>query len=210
MTFPLGTIEEALVNAIYNRSYEEREPVKVRITPEELVVLRFPGADRSIRMEDLRAENAVGRRHWNRRVGEFLKELGVAEGRSTGIPKILRAIRENGSTASVFESDDDRTWFLTRLPVHEQLRPQPPKQVTLQGTGQRTKPMTDPAGRLLTAITGEKGRSQRQAALKLSHQDHFTPAYLRPALNAGLIEITLPETPTSRNQRSGGLLPARL
>ena len=30
--FPIGAIEEALVNAIYHRSYEEREPVEVRIT----------------------------------------------------------------------------------------------------------------------------------------------------------------------------------
>ena len=51
--FPIAAIEEALGNAIYHRSYEEREPVEVRITPEELLVLSYPGADRSIRMEDL-------------------------------------------------------------------------------------------------------------------------------------------------------------
>ncbi len=41
--FPIEAIEETLVNAIYHRSYEEREPVEVRITPEELVILSFPG-----------------------------------------------------------------------------------------------------------------------------------------------------------------------
>ena len=117
--FPIGAIEEALVNAIYHRSYEEREPVEVRITLEELVVLSFPGADRSIRMEDFKNGQAVSRRYRNRRIGEFLKELELAEGRSTGIPKILRAMQQNGSPAPVFESDDDRTWFLVRLPVHE-------------------------------------------------------------------------------------------
>ena len=44
--FPLAAIEEALVNAIYHRSYEEREPVEVRITLQELTILSFPGADR--------------------------------------------------------------------------------------------------------------------------------------------------------------------
>ncbi len=86
--FPLAAIEEALVNAIYHRSYEEREPVEVRITPQELTILSFPGADRSIRMEDLQTGRAISRRYRNRRVGEFLKELDLAEGRSTGIPKI--------------------------------------------------------------------------------------------------------------------------
>ena len=91
---PLPAVEEALVNAIYHRSYEVREPVEVRITPQELTILSFPGADRSIRMEELRTVQAISRRYCNRRVGEFLKELDLAEGRPTGIPKTLRAMRE--------------------------------------------------------------------------------------------------------------------
>ena len=72
--FPLAAIEEALVNAIYHRSYEEREPVEVHITPQELAILSFPGADRSIRMEDLQTGRAISRRYRNRRIGEFLKD----------------------------------------------------------------------------------------------------------------------------------------
>ena len=48
---PLAALEEALVNATYHRSYEERVPVEVRITPQELAILSFPGPDRSIRHE---------------------------------------------------------------------------------------------------------------------------------------------------------------
>ncbi len=125
-----------MVNAVYHRSYEVREPVEVRITRQELTILSFPGADRSIRMEDLQTGRAISRRYRNRRIGEFLKELDLAEGRCTGIPKILRAMRANGSPAPVFESDDDRTSFLTRLAVHEQARGEPTGQVTLQDTGQ--------------------------------------------------------------------------
>jgi len=116
--FPYAAIEEAVVNAVYHRSYEEREPIEVRITPDDLVVLSFPGPDRSIRMEDLRAGRAVSRRYRNRRIGEFLKELDLTEGRSTGIPKILKVMKENGSPAPEFESDDGRTHLLIRFPVH--------------------------------------------------------------------------------------------
>lgn len=117
--FPRVAIEEAIVNAVYHRSYEEREPIEVRISREDLVVLSFPGPDRSIRMADLRAGKAVSRRYRNRRIGEFLKELDLTEGRSTGVPKILRAMANNGSPAPEFESDEDRTYFLIRLLVHE-------------------------------------------------------------------------------------------
>ena len=36
-------IEEAIVNAVYHRSYEVREPIEMHITAEDLVVLSFPG-----------------------------------------------------------------------------------------------------------------------------------------------------------------------
>jgi ATP-dependent DNA helicase RecG len=117
--FPHAAIEEALVNAIYHRSYEIREPVEIRISREDLVVLSFPGPDRSIRLEDLKRGKAVSRRYRNRRIGEFLKELELTEGRSTGISKIIKAMAANGSPAPEFETDEDRSYFLTRLPVHE-------------------------------------------------------------------------------------------
>lgn len=85
--FPYAAIEEAVVNAVYHRSYQEREPIEVRISPDDLVVLSFPGPDRSIRMKDLRAGKAVSRRYRNRRIGEFLKELDLTEGARRAFPR---------------------------------------------------------------------------------------------------------------------------
>ena len=79
--FPYVAIEEAVVNAVYHRSYEEREPIEVRISYDELVILSFPGPDRSIKTEDFEAGRSVSRRYRNRRIGEFLKELDLTEGR---------------------------------------------------------------------------------------------------------------------------------
>jgi hypothetical protein len=39
--------------------------------------------------------------------GEFLKELDLTEGRSTGIPKILKVPAANGSSVPLFETDSD-------------------------------------------------------------------------------------------------------
>lgn len=81
--------QECVINALYHRSYEHREPIEVRVSPEELIVLSYPGPDRSVRLAQLRAGRAVPRRYRNRRIGEFLKELELTEGRSTGVPKIF-------------------------------------------------------------------------------------------------------------------------
>ncbi len=94
---PYIAIEEVVVNAVYHRGYDIREPVEIRIMHDELVVLSYPGPDRSVRLEQLRIGKAMPRRYRNRRIGEFLKELEFTEGRSTGIPKIIDAIQANGS-----------------------------------------------------------------------------------------------------------------
>ncbi len=54
----------------------------------------------------------------NRRIGDFLKELDLTEGRSTGISKVLKVMKENGSPPPEFETDGDRSYFLIRLPAH--------------------------------------------------------------------------------------------
>ena len=110
-------------------------------------------------------------------------------------------MRENGSPVPVFESDDDRTRFVVRLPVHERVRGEPTEQDTLQGTPQVTGQGTGQVQLLVPALTHEMVRAQLQSTLRLAHRDHFTAAYLRPALEAGLIEMTLPDRPTNRTQR---------
>ena len=90
LNYPFAAIEESLVNAAYHRGYDQREPVEVRINPDVIAIVSYPGPDPSIRIEALNSDKIVARRYRNRRIGEFLKELDLTEGRSTGIPKIRR------------------------------------------------------------------------------------------------------------------------
>ena len=53
------------------------------------------------------------------RLGDFLKELDLTEGRSTGVPTIQTKLAENGSPRAIFETTDDRLTFLVTIPVHE-------------------------------------------------------------------------------------------
>ncbi|MBM4035964.1 MAG: transcriptional regulator [Planctomycetes bacterium] len=120
--YPFQAIEEALVNAIYHRGYDIREPVEVQVLPDRVIITSQPGPDRSIRLADLRKDHFVSRRYRNRRIGEFLKELGLTEGRGTGIPKIMRAIRRNGSPRPKFATDSDRTYFAATFRIHPKAR----------------------------------------------------------------------------------------
>lgn len=58
------------------------------------------------------------RRYTNRRLGEFLKELDLTEGRATGIPTIQQKLQENGSPRAIIETDEERTYFLIDIPCN--------------------------------------------------------------------------------------------
>ena len=47
----------AAINAVYHRSYKIREPIEVRVLPDSITVVSYPGPDRSIRLEDLETGN---------------------------------------------------------------------------------------------------------------------------------------------------------
>ena len=116
--YPFQALEEAVVNALYHRDYKEREPVEITIEPNRISILSYSGPDRSISMESLKEANILrSRRYRNRRLGEFLKELDLTEGRATGIPTIQKKLRENGSPKATIETDESRSYFLIDIPA---------------------------------------------------------------------------------------------
>ena len=117
--YPREAVEEALVNAVYHRSYEfPPEPVKVYAYPNRLAITSYPGPVPGVERDHFRTGAMVPTvPARNRRVGEFLKELKLAESRGTGLRKIERAMRANGSAPPRYDFDQDRTYFSVTLPV---------------------------------------------------------------------------------------------
>lgn len=74
----------------------------------------------------------MARDYRNRRVGDFLKELHLTEGRGTGIPTIKRSLEKNESPAPIFETDDQSTYFLTILMINPDFNDQVSDQVSDQ------------------------------------------------------------------------------
>ena len=112
-------LEEFVSNAIYHRSYQEYEPITIRIEKDKIEITSVPGPDRSISDEGIKTYQMRTRRYRNRRIGDFLKELHLIEGRNTGIPTAIKAIKENGSPLPEFLTDKERTFFSVIVPIHD-------------------------------------------------------------------------------------------
>jgi ATP-dependent DNA helicase RecG len=119
--YPEAAYREALVNAYCHSSYEPSnvEPIKVYIYPERMVIASYPGPVPGIELKHLRLEASMPTvQYRNRRIGEFLKELKLAEGHLTGVQKIYDAMRANGSPDPIFWFNEERTFFEVTLPIH--------------------------------------------------------------------------------------------
>lgn len=192
--YPFAALEEALVNAMYHRSYEIREPVEVRVYPDRIAILSYPGPDRSIQNKDLESGVIIARKYRNRRIGDFFKELKLTEGRSTGIPKIKRAMSSNGSPPPKFKTDEERTYFLITLPVHRLfLRKAAKENLRL------------PKDELLRAILTFCNTPQKRSAIleqfSLKNSFKHYQKIIAAIVQEGLLGQTHPVKPTSKFQQ---------
>ena len=74
-------------------------------------------------------------------------------------------------------------------------------QVTPHVTPQVTPQVSPQVLALLAKVSGEMARQELIEALGLKDRKYFSDAYLQPALDAGVLEMTIPDKPRSSKQR---------
>ena len=204
--YPMKALREAITNAVMHRDwFFEGANVFVEIYANRVEVISPGTLPSGLKMAELGRESI--RR--NPLIADLLHRIEFIEKAGTGIRRIRDEAREQGCPEPEFKI---RGAFFVVV-----FRPDPEvraleDQVTGEATGQVTGEVTpqdttqvtgEVTGevRLLAVISGEMNRRQIQEALGLKHEDHFRKTYLLPALQAGLIEMTIPDKPRSSKQR---------
>ncbi|MBX3416639.1 MAG: helix-turn-helix transcriptional regulator [Pirellulaceae bacterium] len=149
-------------------------------------------------------DRIVARRYRNRRIGDFLKELDLTEGRCTGIPTMRAAMAENGSPPPKFATDETRTYFFAELLVHPDLPGigRAHDEAHVEAHDETPEDLNQTELTILRFL--ENTPQNRQAIARqlglTSRSGHLYKAifHLR---EIGYIELTLPDTPQSRNQK---------
>lgn len=120
--YPYQALEEAVVNALYHRSYENPTPNEIRIyktgADRRIEILSYPGPLPPIDKNALLQLKVVARNYRNIRLGEWLKNLRLAEKYATGIPTIIDALKKNDSPAPTLLTDEARSFFLAIFKIH--------------------------------------------------------------------------------------------
>jgi len=114
---------------------------------------------------------------------------GYIERLGTGILDMICLCREDGLNEPEFKQEDVFKTIIRRT-----------GQAEIKATPQAT-PQAEFIKRIILVMTGEYSREKIQDLLGLRDRKSFNENYLTPAIKEGYIEMTIPKTPTSPNQR---------
>jgi ATP-dependent DNA helicase RecG len=198
--FPYAAVEEALANAVHHKDYRTPEPITLTVTPERMEILSFPGPDRSISDEDIKALRMMATRYRNRRIGEFLKELHLVEGRNTGIPSMLRAITANGSPLPLFETDAERSYFRVTFFIHQAFT----NNARLPAANAAKRKKKDDVKNAVINALSPGPLSSQELAVRVGYTTHRSGAFYRvinELLSEGLIGYVNKDNPNDINQK---------
>lgn len=205
---PRAVVAEAIVNAIAHREYNSNGSVQVMLFANRLEISNPGSLTPELNLEKLKTDHSSY--PTNPKLAEVLYQAGYIERFGTGTEEIFRLSKEAGLKEPEFNLEEGFKIIIWRpiVPVAGQATGQATTtgvlsnvqntgQVTVQATGQ----VSDPVHKAVLVINGALKRNEIQEALELKHRDYFMESYLKPAIEQGYIEQTIPDKPTSPNQK---------
>jgi ATP-dependent DNA helicase RecG len=194
---PETVFEELLVNALVHRDYLVSAPIRIFIFDNRIEIISPGHLPDSLTVEKIRCGNSIIRNPIL--VSYVAKGLLPYHGLGSGIKRALEQWPQIDFT-------DDRegclftatVWRTGKAEVTSQPTIQSPTQLATQSPTQSE----DPVERLVKALNDKPlSSSELREILTIKHRQTFRQNYLHPALEDGLIELTIPEKPNSRLQK---------
>jgi predicted HTH transcriptional regulator len=182
-------LREAVINAFVHNDYNREIAPKIEIFKDRIEITSAGSLPEGLSESEFFEGFSIPR---NKELMRVFKDLDLVEQLGSGIPRILQYYSKS---CFLFSDNFVRMVFPSAAPVYlnEELTPQDTPQATPQATPQ----VRD----LLKALQNEHSRQEIQAKLNLSDREHFRKTYLQPALELGLIDMTIPSKPNSKNQK---------
>ncbi|MBI1849412.1 MAG: transcriptional regulator, partial [Planctomycetes bacterium] len=197
--YPMKALREAITNAVMHRDWcMDGANVFVELHTDRIEVSSPGGLPKGMTLSDL-GRKSIRR---NTLIADLLHRIDFIEKAGTGI----RRIREEARAGGYPEPEFEKTRFVTAV-----FRPKPEvraeaefrsgPEVAPEVTTEVAPEVTPEVRRLLGVLKGTMDRQSLQAALALRAEKNFRLVYLRPALQTGLVEMTIPDRPRSSKQR---------
>lgn len=192
--YPAGAIREGLVNAFAHRDYTDFSGgIAVYLYPRRLEIWNSGSLPEGVTPDKMISGHISVLR--NPDIAHVLYLRGFMEKLGRGSVLILQECKEHGLPQPVWTSDEKTGVTLTFF------APEVTTEVATEVTTEVATGVTMEVLRLLKAFDGDMSRQDLQRNIGLKNNEHFRKAYLLPAIQGYLVEMTLPDKPHSSKQR---------
>ena len=195
---PREVVAEAIVNAVAHRDYTSAGSVQVMLFADRLEIWNPGTLPPSLTLQRLREPH--GSVPGNPLLAEPMYLAQYIERMGTGTGDMIRRCRDTGLPEPEFALTDGFVTIIRRQAGEFSAQPEL-NESTGEVAGEVTGEVTGEVVRVILVMHGEMKRTEIQQILQLKHEDYFREAYLIPAMDAGYVEMTIPDKPTSRMQR---------
>ena len=186
--YPITAIREAILNTLVHRDYSihtEGMPVQIIMYPNRIEIKNPGGIYGRLKIDQLGKIQPDTR---NPVLVTALKVMGITENRYSGIPTIRRSMAAYGLEEPTFL--DRRGAFAVTLVNAAQKKMASEKYI-----------LSDKEEKLLDFLNKPRSRKELVEYLGLSSSAYAIQTYINPLIEKGLIRLSIPEKPSSRNQR---------
>jgi predicted HTH transcriptional regulator len=189
LELPEEALVELLVNALVHRDFLVSATIRLFVFTDRVEIISPGHLPDSLTPEQIRT--GVSNRR-NQVLAEHAAHILPYRGMGTGVPRALDAWPQIDLVDEP-EINQFRAVVWRTVVSTEAATPQVTPHVTPQVAPQVLA--------MLAAMTGEHARQELMTLLGLSDRKHFVEAYLMPALQAELVEMTIPDKPQSSKQK---------
>ena len=186
-------LREAIINAFVHNDYTREIAPKFEIFQDRIEITSAGALPEGLSESEFFEGYSVPR---NKELMRVFKDVDLVEQLGSGIPRILETY---GKECFQFSANFLRMVFPSAEPINT--TEQVTEQVTDQAIDQVADQATDQVKALLSVMKNEHYRSELMDFLNLSHNHTFRQNYLHPAIEKGLIELTIPDKPNSSKQK---------
>jgi ATP-dependent DNA helicase RecG len=191
---PLDALREIVLNAVMHRDYSHYSGyVAIAVFDDRIEIQSYGRLPNGITVEQLSGPHRS--KPTNPLIAEAFHRTGAVEIWGRGTNRVITMCKQHGTAEPIFE---EREGFLIVTFKASLVPGTQTQQVTGQVSGQVTEQVTE---QVLRFCQTPRKASEIRELLNLKHRETFTANYLRPLLEAGLLELTVPDKPRSRMQK---------
>jgi ATP-dependent DNA helicase RecG len=184
-------LREAIINAFVHNDYIRELAPTIEIFTDRISITSAGTLPDNLSKEEFFNGYSIPR---NKELMRVFKDLNLVEQLGSGIPRILKFYGKE-----CFEFSDNFTRL--NFPVDPDYTEQVTEQVTPQVAPQVAPHVTPQVESLISVMHTEHTREELMQKLGLTDRKNFSKMYLQKALESQIIELTIPDKPTSSKQK---------